>query len=46
MEVEFLKNFSKDLDAVSSKTIKTALKNVIEKLETADSLNNFPNLKN
>jgi len=45
MKVEFLKNFSKDLDVLKSKSVKLTLINLIEKLEDADSLESISNLK-
>ena len=37
MKVEFLKNFSKDLDQLQGKLIRQSLQRTIESLETADS---------
>ena len=45
MKVEFLKSFSKDLDIVSSKTIKNSLTKTIELIESANSLDQIPNIK-
>lgn len=45
MTVEFLKSFSKDLDKVSSATVRTQLKQVVVALEKAEHLQNFPGTK-
>ncbi len=45
MKVEFLKRFSKDIDELTVKSIKSALKRVIESIESADTLSNIPNTK-
>lgn len=45
MNVEFLKRFSKDLDEVNVKSVRAALKRVIESIETADTLSNIPHTK-
>ena len=45
MKVEFLKNFSKDLDQLQGKSIRQSLQRTIESLETADSLRTISNLK-
>jgi mRNA-degrading endonuclease RelE of RelBE toxin-antitoxin system len=45
MKVEFLKKFSKDLDELKLKSVKQALMRLIEKIETADSLESIPNTK-
>ena len=45
MKVEFLKNFSKDLDQLQGKLIRQSLQRTIESLETADSLRTISNLK-
>ncbi|MEO6671767.1 MAG: hypothetical protein ABIN36_19945 [Ferruginibacter sp.] len=45
MKVEFLKVFSKDLDIVSSKSIKNSLSKTIELMESANSLDQIPNIK-
>lgn len=45
MKVEFLKKFSKDLDDVNSKLVKSNLLRVIELMESVNSLNAIPNTK-
>jgi mRNA interferase RelE/StbE len=45
MKVIFLKEFSKDLDGISLKSVKLSLKRVIERMETADTLGNIQNTK-
>ena len=45
MKVEFLKKFSKDIDEVSVKSVKLALKTVIETMQMVDSLSKIPNTK-
>ena len=45
MKVEFLKKFSKDLDSISSKTVKQSLIRLIELLENAQTLEEIPNVK-
>jgi mRNA interferase RelE/StbE len=45
MKVEFLKEFSKDIDAIPIKSIKLSLKRVIELMEAADTLSKIPNTK-
>jgi mRNA interferase RelE/StbE len=45
MKVIFLKEFSKDLDGLSLKSVKLSLKRVIEKMEAADTLSKIPNTK-
>lgn len=45
MKVEFLKNFSKDIDNVPSKTIKQNLLRTINLMETVNSLDEIPNTK-
>jgi mRNA interferase RelE/StbE len=45
MKVVFLKEFSKDLDGISLKSVKLSLKRVIEKMEIADALSKVPNTK-
>jgi mRNA interferase RelE/StbE len=45
MKVIFLKDFSKDLNLLSSKAIKLSLKRVIERMETTDILSKIPNTK-
>lgn len=45
MKVIFLKEFSKDLDGISFKSVKLSLKRVIERMETTDALSKAPNTK-
>jgi mRNA interferase RelE/StbE len=45
MKVEFLKQFSKDLDDVKSKPLKQSLIRLIESMEEVDNLNKVPNTK-
>ncbi|MFN8277247.1 MAG: type II toxin-antitoxin system RelE/ParE family toxin [Chitinophagales bacterium] len=45
MKVEFLKQFSKDLDKLNSKSTKRSLLRVIESLEVAENLETIPNSK-
>lgn len=45
MKVEFLKRFSKDIDAITSKSVRSALKQLIELMEAADTLGDIPNTK-
>ncbi|MBK6523186.1 MAG: type II toxin-antitoxin system RelE/ParE family toxin [Bacteroidia bacterium] len=45
MQVEFLSKFSKDLDHISQKSVKSNIAKLIRLVESADNLNNIPNLK-
>ena len=45
MKVEFLKRFSKDIDELTVKSVKSALKKVIESIEKANTLTDIPNTK-
>lgn len=45
MKVEFLKKFSKDLDAIKQKSVKQALIRLIELMEAIDSIDKIPNTK-
>ncbi len=45
MQVEFLAKFSKDIDQISVKSVKSNLVKLIEQLEAEENLNNIPNLK-
>ena len=45
MNVEFLKRFSKDLDAIKNKSVKQAVSPLIELMETVDALDKIPNTK-
>ena len=45
MKIEFLKQFSKDIDKISSPVVKKSILNLIEEPEAADSIRNIRNLK-
>ena len=45
MKVEYLKSFSKDLDALKLKSVKNALSRLIEMMEDADVIQEIPNIK-
>ena len=45
MEIEFLDKFSKDLDKISLKSVKTSLSRLIQEVESAGSLSEIPNAK-
>ena len=45
MQVEFLCRFSRDIDHISQKSVKSNIAKLIRLVESADSLNNIPNLK-
>ncbi len=45
MKVEFLKRFSKDLDEIPAKSIKLALKRIIDLMENTDTLSKIPSTK-
>ena len=45
MKVEFLKRFSKDIDEITAKSVRSALKRVIDLMEIADALSKIPNTK-
>ena len=45
MKIEFLKRFSKDIDELTVKSVKSALKKVIESIEKANTLTDIPNTK-
>jgi mRNA interferase RelE/StbE len=45
MKVIFLREFSKDIDLVSLKSIKLSLKRLIERMETFNELSKIPNTK-
>lgn len=45
MQIEFLAIFSKDLDRISQKSVKTSLSKLIQQVEQSENLNNIPNLK-
>ncbi len=42
MKVEFLKRFSKDIDEIQLKSVRSSLKRVIELMESAETLDNIP----
>ena len=45
MEVVFLKEFSRDINSINSKSVRLSLKRVIERIELADALTKIPNTK-
>ncbi|MBI3518607.1 MAG: type II toxin-antitoxin system RelE/ParE family toxin [Bacteroidetes bacterium] len=45
MQVEFLSKFSKDIDLISQKSVKTTLLKLIQQFETSENLNNISHLK-
>jgi len=45
MKVEFLSKFNRDLDTISSKSLKKAVLNIILQVEAAKSLSEIPNTK-
>lgn len=45
MNVEFLSKFEKDLDQITSPSVKKAIVNVIAKIESARYASDIPNLK-
>ncbi len=45
MQVEFLSKFSKDIDHISQKSVKTNVAKLIRLMESEGDLNNIPNLK-
>jgi mRNA interferase RelE/StbE len=45
MQVEFLSKFSKDLDSINNKIVKSNLVKLIKLFESENDLNNIPNLK-
>ena len=45
MKVEFLKSFSKDLDDINSKQLKSSLIKVIELMESAEALTEISSIK-
>ena len=45
MQVEFLAKFSNDIDQIGQKTVRSNIKKIIKLFESADNLNNIPNLK-
>ncbi len=45
MNVEFLEQFSKDVDEVSFKSVRNRILSLIRKIEAADDLAEIPNVK-
>jgi mRNA interferase RelE/StbE len=45
MQVEFLSKFSKDLDGINLKSVKSNLVRIIRIIESTDNLNTIPSLK-
>ncbi len=45
MQVEFLAKFSKDIDRISIKSVRSNLVKLISSIESAENLNKIPNLK-
>ncbi len=45
MKVEFLKAFSKDLDAIKTRSAKQSIIRIIELMERVDSIEELPNTK-
>lgn len=45
MKVEFLKRFSKDINELPVKSVKSALRRIIELMETADTISKIPSTK-
>jgi mRNA interferase RelE/StbE len=45
MQVEFLSRFSKDLDHISQKSVKSSIAKLILLCESVENLNDIPNLK-
>ena len=45
MQVEFLTKFSKDIDRISLKSVKSNLSKLIQLMESEENLNNIPHLK-
>ena len=45
MQVEFLSRFSKDIDQINQKTVKSNLSKLIQLFESEENLNNIPHLK-
>jgi len=45
MQVEFLSKFSKDLDQISVKSVKSNLAKLIQLMESEENLNNIAHLK-
>lgn len=45
MKVEFLKQFSRDLDSITSLLVKKRVKNLILRIEATDNLSGIPDTK-
>ncbi len=45
MKVEFLRDFSRDLDKLDDHTVKTSLAEIVLQCESASSLKDIPNVK-
>ena len=45
MQIDYLSKFSKDIDSISQKSVKTNLSKLIHSLELAENLTNIINLK-
>ncbi len=45
MQVEFLSKFSKDIDRITVKSVRSHLLKLIELMESEENLNNIPHLK-
>ena len=45
MQVEFLSKFSKDIDRISVKAVKSNLAKLIRQMESEENLNSIPHLK-
>jgi mRNA interferase RelE/StbE len=45
MQVEFLSKFSKDIDHISIKSVKSNLAKLIRQMESEENLSNIPHLK-
>jgi mRNA interferase RelE/StbE len=45
MQVEFLSKFSKDIDLINQKSVKSSLAKLIHLFELEENLNNIPHLK-
>jgi mRNA interferase RelE/StbE len=45
MQVEFLSKFSKDIDHIHQKSVKSGLSKLIRLFESEENLNNIPHLK-
>ena len=45
MEIEFLDRFTKELDKIKVKSVKTSVVKLIQKVELANNLHDIPNIK-